>query len=245
MEEEGLYTLIWGPSLWKSLHCITFNYPIEPSEEDKKNYKEFFISLSNVIPCGDCRINFKKHLFDDPETKLSDANLQNRETLTLWIYNIHKKVSERIGITYDMSFEKMKKKYESYIAKNKLSSEERKNAFKSYYDIEAPCLDHKYLIAFIPYAQLRNVRNFRKNIDKYSKLDRNSEEWIERNKKCQIIIEKMRLNGIPCIEEEGEFKGLPTVAEMELMCHASTNICKKDLWRVMKLLEKTYSENFN
>ena len=32
----------WGPSGWLFLHSVTFQYPDNPSDEDKYNYKVFF-----------------------------------------------------------------------------------------------------------------------------------------------------------------------------------------------------------
>ena len=34
---DGFLTSVWGPALWHSLHTISFNYPIKPSNDDKKN----------------------------------------------------------------------------------------------------------------------------------------------------------------------------------------------------------------
>ena len=39
---DGMLTSVWGPSLWHSLHTISFNYPVKPSSQDKKNYYIFF-----------------------------------------------------------------------------------------------------------------------------------------------------------------------------------------------------------
>ena len=44
------------------LHFIALAYPEKPSEEQKKNYKIFFDSLKNVLPCILCSNNYKKHL---------------------------------------------------------------------------------------------------------------------------------------------------------------------------------------
>ena len=33
---NGLLTKIWGPHLWKSLHCIAFGYPSNPTDDEKK-----------------------------------------------------------------------------------------------------------------------------------------------------------------------------------------------------------------
>ena len=38
---DGMLTSIWGPSLWHALHCISFNYPVKPTIQNKKNYNIF------------------------------------------------------------------------------------------------------------------------------------------------------------------------------------------------------------
>ena len=40
-----MLTGVWGCSLWHFLHTISFNYPINPTETDKINYKNFILSL--------------------------------------------------------------------------------------------------------------------------------------------------------------------------------------------------------
>ena len=37
---DGMLTTIWGPSLWHSLHTMSFNYPLKPSFKDKINYRK-------------------------------------------------------------------------------------------------------------------------------------------------------------------------------------------------------------
>ena len=51
MSGDGMLTSVWGPAAWHLLHTISFNYPINPTEENKKQYKEFVESLANVLPC--------------------------------------------------------------------------------------------------------------------------------------------------------------------------------------------------
>ena len=55
-----MLTTVWGPSLWHTLHTISFNYPVKPTLQDKKNYKRFIMNLRYVLPCKYCRMNFKK-----------------------------------------------------------------------------------------------------------------------------------------------------------------------------------------
>ena len=35
---DGMMTHVWGPSLWHTLHTISFNYAVNPTEDDKTNY---------------------------------------------------------------------------------------------------------------------------------------------------------------------------------------------------------------
>ena len=35
---EGMLTTVWGPSLWHFLHIMSFNYPNEPTNDQKKQY---------------------------------------------------------------------------------------------------------------------------------------------------------------------------------------------------------------
>ena len=55
-----MLTSVWGPSMWHYLHTMSFNYPVKPTPEEKKHYKEFILSLQHVLPCKYCRINLKK-----------------------------------------------------------------------------------------------------------------------------------------------------------------------------------------
>ena len=58
---EGMLTSVWGPALWHVLHTISFNYPVKPSSQQKRDYKKFILSLEKVLPCMYCRDNFSKN----------------------------------------------------------------------------------------------------------------------------------------------------------------------------------------
>ena len=47
---DGMLTSVWGPSMWHYLHTMSFNYPVNPTEDDKKNYMNFgrLITLDDV-----------------------------------------------------------------------------------------------------------------------------------------------------------------------------------------------------
>ena len=80
---------IWGPHGWKFMHYISLGYPINPSENDKLNYKNFYYSLQYILPCEKCQINYRKNILENP----IDNFLKDRESLTKWVIDIHNKVN--------------------------------------------------------------------------------------------------------------------------------------------------------
>ena len=45
-----MYPSNWGSHAWIFLHTISFDYPDNPSLNDKLLYKNFFHSLKNILP---------------------------------------------------------------------------------------------------------------------------------------------------------------------------------------------------
>ena len=106
---------IWGSHLWFSLHTISFAYPIKPTITDQNNYKNFFVSLQNVIPCSVCQRNYKRHLLEHP----IDKHLNSRKDLVYWLIDIHNMVNSEIGKKF-MSYDVVLKKYENVYQKDLL-----------------------------------------------------------------------------------------------------------------------------
>ena len=61
-----MLTTIWGPSIWHYLHTMSFNYPVKPTAQDKKYYRNFILNLQHTLPCKHCRINLKNNLKAHP-----------------------------------------------------------------------------------------------------------------------------------------------------------------------------------
>ena len=80
---------IWGPSAWLFMHSISFQYPENPTEEDKNNYKVFFESLKNTIPCPKCREHYSENLKQKP------IQLNSRDELIQWVIDIHNEVNKK------------------------------------------------------------------------------------------------------------------------------------------------------
>jgi hypothetical protein len=235
MKTEGLYTMVWGSDQWNSMHNITFNYPYSPTIEDKDNYYKYFISLGEVLPCCTCRKHYNFHIRNG-ETELNQAALASRDTLTLWLYNFHKEVSHRLGYDYDITYDMLKKKYNSYIAKCEMTNEQKQISYKNMYDVHACVVRKDIILCFVDYAESRglNKDKFIENVNYYSSLDRESEEWFNRNQLCQELIKKMRINGIYSIEQTDKFEGLPTIDELKLMELTSTTLSTSSIKKTLK-----------
>lgn len=116
--KDGMLTYVWGPSLWHTLHTISFNYPLNPDAKTKKAYKQFFLSLKKVLPCGACRKNLTMNFKKCP---LKNSDLENRDTLSRWVYRIHNVVNKMLGKTCNLSYCDVRDRYEAFRARCSLS----------------------------------------------------------------------------------------------------------------------------
>jgi hypothetical protein len=82
---------IWGPPAWTFLHTVSFNYPDNPTDQDKQNYFDFFNSLKHVLPCDKCKKHYKEN-----STGLKN-NLNTKDDLVNWLINIHNDVNKKNG----------------------------------------------------------------------------------------------------------------------------------------------------
>jgi hypothetical protein len=108
---DGMLTYVWGPPLWHTLHIISFNYPIEPTDEQKKQYYNFFSNLKNILPCKYCRDNLKKNL---KTHKLTLSVFKNRDSLSKWVYELHEIVNEMLGKKSGLSYKDVRNRYEIF-----------------------------------------------------------------------------------------------------------------------------------
>ena len=143
---EGMLTSVWGPSMWHSLHTISFNYPINPSKEQKKHYLEFFKSLRYILPCKYCRINYVKNVKAVP---LNMKVMKNRHTLSRWLYDLHEEVNKCLGKKSNLTYEDVRNRYEIFRArcledkgKKKKKSKKEKGCVKPLYGKKSKCVIH-------------------------------------------------------------------------------------------------------
>lgn len=106
-----MLTTVWGPGMWHYLHTMSFNYPVNPTKEQKKHYKDFIYSLVNVLPCRHCRDNLKKNLKKMP---INQDSLRNRETFSRYVYNLHELVNKMLGKKSNLSYCDVRERYEHF-----------------------------------------------------------------------------------------------------------------------------------
>jgi hypothetical protein len=179
---DGMLTSVWGPSLWHSLHAISFNYPVHPTKEQKHQYLEFFRSLKYVLPCKYCRENYKKNIKTVP---LNMSTMKSRETLSRWLYELHEEINTMLHKKSNLTYDQVRTRYEMFRArcindnkgtmkrgmkkkpkkrKSKFKNKKEKGCVKPLYGVKSKCV-----INIVP----RNTRCKSFNVDKRCVLKRN------------------------------------------------------------------------
>lgn len=108
---DGMLTTTWGPAIWHYLHTMSFNYPVEPTMEDKKHYRDFVLSLQHVLPCKYCRMNLKTNLKELP---LTMSCMKNRETFSRYIYDLHELVNKMLKKKSNLKYCDVRERYEHF-----------------------------------------------------------------------------------------------------------------------------------
>ena len=111
---EGMLTTVWGPSIWHFLHTMSFNYPVNPTKSDKKNYRNFILNLQNILPCKYCRINLKRNFKAHP-LKLCD--MKNRDTFSKYIYKLHELINKMLKKKSGLTYCQVRERYENFRAR--------------------------------------------------------------------------------------------------------------------------------
>ena len=84
---------VWGPILWTTIHIVALGYPKEPTFSEKRAAKEFYESLTHLIPCPICKLHYQQHLKENPLT----PSLDSRHDLFQWTVKIHNLVNKELG----------------------------------------------------------------------------------------------------------------------------------------------------
>jgi len=124
--DYGMITYIWGPLLWHFLHIISFNYPVDPCDFNKKNnlvdhqvensYYYFIFLLQFILPCKTCRDNLKKNLESLHFFTRKAQIMKSRESFSRFIYELHEVINKMLNKTSNLSYEQVRDFYEHFRA---------------------------------------------------------------------------------------------------------------------------------
>lgn len=106
---EGFQTKTWGVLIWNFLHIISFNYKVNPTEQDKENYRSFVYSLRHVLPCKYCRDSFSEILKQYP---LTDQVMESRSSFSRYIYDLHNYINVKTDKPIYSTYEQVRDFYE-------------------------------------------------------------------------------------------------------------------------------------
>ena len=108
---DGMLTAAWGPAIWHYLHMMSFNYPVEPTHDQKKHYRDFIVNLQHVLPCKYCRQNLTKNYKAFP---LRSNDMLNRENFSRYVYKLHEMVNKMLKKKSGLSYCDVRERYEHF-----------------------------------------------------------------------------------------------------------------------------------
>ena len=108
---DGFLTSIWGPAQWHFLHTMSFNYPVNPTPEDKKHYRDYILNLQYVLPCKYCRINLTNNFKKKP---LKMCHMESRDTFSRYIYELHETVNKMLNKKSNLTYCEVRERYEHF-----------------------------------------------------------------------------------------------------------------------------------
>ena len=108
---DGMLTYVWGPSLWHFLHTMSFNYPVKPTCDDKKQYMNFIKSLKYTLPCRYCRENLSRNL---RETNFTIQDMDSRDSFSRFVFNLHNHINTMLGKKNSLQYEEVRERYENF-----------------------------------------------------------------------------------------------------------------------------------
>ena len=111
---DGMLTTVWGPSMWHYLHTMSFNYPVNPTSEEKTQYRDFIISLQYTLPCKYCRLNLKKNFKSFP---LRSEDMKNRDSFSRYVYKLHELINKMLNKKSGLSYCDVRERYEHFRAR--------------------------------------------------------------------------------------------------------------------------------
>jgi len=121
----GINAEHWGKQGWHFIHSIAWNYPENPTEEEKQDYLAFLGSLEKVLPCPICATHFKENMAKYP------PRMSNREEFFNWSVDMHNEVNkanDKRILTYGEALDELIKNSKT---KDQLEEDIKNNSVKA------------------------------------------------------------------------------------------------------------------
>jgi len=97
--------------MWHFLHTFSFNYPVNPSASDKKNYSSFMRSLVNILPCKFCRQNLQKNYKEMP---ITNEVMKDRTSFSKYVFDLHEMVNRILKKQSHLTYAQVRERYEHF-----------------------------------------------------------------------------------------------------------------------------------
>jgi hypothetical protein len=146
---DGMLTSVWGPGMWHYLHTMSFNYPVNPTKQERMHYFSFMWSLRYVLPCGKCRANLRENYKKLP---LTMKHMKNRASFSRYVFDLHELINTMLHKTSGLTYEVVRERYEHFRSRCTISTKKSGNktqkhvrfAKKATVVKEAGCTDPLY-----------------------------------------------------------------------------------------------------
>jgi hypothetical protein len=137
---------IWGKHAWIFLHSVSMNYPDNPTNDDRKNYKNFFENLRFILPCEVCKKHYSKHI----QSKPIEHSLHSKKKLVEWVIEVHNQVNISLNkptMSYDQVIDLYKKIYNNstYSDKIKINLDNNENILMNNSNLNTDNTSNNYL----------------------------------------------------------------------------------------------------
>jgi hypothetical protein len=144
---NGVDPCMWGPALWHFLHVISFNYPNDPTEQEKNSMYQFMMSLGQVLPCPECRDHYAQNT-----SGLRDA-LGSKSDFSLYMYNFHNMVNVQTGKKITLTYTDVYNKYNKLVSTScDQSCDHQESLYKCKVDIVSKNEKDYSMIAYVMMA---------------------------------------------------------------------------------------------
>lgn len=111
---DGMQTAIFGPIFWTAIHLVSFNFPVDPTPEQRARYKAWLLATGNVLPCRHCRENFTENIRSALKGRALDDVFESRDSFSRFCYELHEKVNEMLNKSANPTFEDIRSMYEGF-----------------------------------------------------------------------------------------------------------------------------------